>query len=351
MMYGFGDCSKPLLESAQLVEEIVHQQMNSMLIQSAEIATTRGARFIGCEDLLFMMRKDKIKLKRILKYLEIKDSRNVLLKNMCSEDEDPLESPGVGDIKSSLIPRHKRVKLCMDFLNSIDETGDLTNIMDDDIVDDTKLARDFRRDRQTSCMDAAQYLEYAEARQASFCRKYRASKFRDWLLKDSLTDIKPNSLAMELFNYLAYETVAQIVDLALLVKQDAEPDPFKRIQPPLVCSTECLNFQVFPTTSRSSTSVSESPTQSSSPPSSPASHASGSVPPTLNMQQSTTPPKAKPKKAKKVNTKSGSEIRMGDGITPDNIREAIRRYWKESGPLHLFSKAHRSNMSTRLLCC
>ncbi|KAJ1149123.1 hypothetical protein NDU88_001941 [Pleurodeles waltl] len=56
----------------------------------------------------------------------------------------------------------------------------------------------------------------------------KATKFRDWL-DCSLMEIKPNAVAMEILAYLAYETVAQLVDLALLVKQDMSPktcDPF-----------------------------------------------------------------------------------------------------------------------------
>eukprot|EP00064_Thunnus_orientalis_P023210 superscaffoldBa00008557_g23442 len=37
----------------------------------------------------------------------------------------------------------------------------------------------------------------------------KASKFRDWLDCSSL-ELKPNSIAMEILSYLAYETVAQV---------------------------------------------------------------------------------------------------------------------------------------------
>lgn len=36
----------------------------------------------------------------------------------------------------------------------------------------------------------------------------KASKFRDWLDCSAL-EVKPNSVAMEILSYLAYETVAQ----------------------------------------------------------------------------------------------------------------------------------------------
>ncbi|TKC52571.1 hypothetical protein EI555_018271 [Monodon monoceros] len=83
-----------------------------------------------------------------------------------------------------------------------------------------------RAERQTRIMDSAQYAEFCESRQLSFSKK--ASKFRDWLDCSSL-EIKPNVVAMEILAYLAYETVAQLVDLALLVRQDMVTkagDPF-----------------------------------------------------------------------------------------------------------------------------
>ena len=33
MMHGFGDCRRPLVESASLIETVVHQQMTSLLQQ------------------------------------------------------------------------------------------------------------------------------------------------------------------------------------------------------------------------------------------------------------------------------------------------------------------------------
>lgn len=59
-------------------------------------------------------------------------------------------------------------------------------------------------------MNEAQYLKYCEMRQESFADKAKATKFRDWILKDSLTEIKPNLFALEVLQYLAFETVAQV---------------------------------------------------------------------------------------------------------------------------------------------
>lgn len=73
MMHGFGDNSEPLYESAKIIEDVVLQQMRTIVRKACEIAdrrtTTRRSNIISGEDLLFLLRKDKIKLQRLVKYL------------------------------------------------------------------------------------------------------------------------------------------------------------------------------------------------------------------------------------------------------------------------------------------
>jgi hypothetical protein len=69
MMHGFGDSRTPLLESASLIETIVQQQQWAIINQAADVAAMRGAKCIGPEDILFLLRKDRIKTHRLLKYL------------------------------------------------------------------------------------------------------------------------------------------------------------------------------------------------------------------------------------------------------------------------------------------
>ncbi|XP_033611635.1 transcription initiation protein SPT3 homolog [Cryptotermes secundus] len=69
MMYGFGDARSPLLESANLIETVVQQQQWAIVSQAADVAALRGAKCIGPEDILFLLRKDRIKTHRLLKYL------------------------------------------------------------------------------------------------------------------------------------------------------------------------------------------------------------------------------------------------------------------------------------------
>ncbi|NXO39804.1 SUPT3 protein, partial [Locustella ochotensis] len=216
--FSLGDARRPLHETAVLVEDIVHTQLINLLQQAAEVSQMRGARVISAEDLLFLMRKDKKKLQRLLKYMFFRDYKSKIVKGI--EEDDLLED------KFNSNNTNKRQKLAQDFLNSIDQTGELLAMFEDDEIDDVKQERMERAERQTRTMDSVQYAEFCESRQLSFSKK--ASKFRDWLDCSSM-EIKPNAVAMEILAYLAYETVAQLVDLALLVKQDMTPkagDPF-----------------------------------------------------------------------------------------------------------------------------
>jgi transcription initiation protein SPT3 len=73
MMHGFGDSSEPLYESAKIIEDVVLQQMKTIVRKACEIADRQASskknNIINGEDLLFLMRKDKVKLQRIMKYL------------------------------------------------------------------------------------------------------------------------------------------------------------------------------------------------------------------------------------------------------------------------------------------
>ncbi|VDI57308.1 transcription initiation protein SPT3 [Mytilus galloprovincialis] len=230
MMYGFGDCRKPLYDTAVLVEEIVKQQMISLLYQAMDVAIMRNARFIGLEEFLFLLRKDKIKLKRFLQYMGLKDLKAIALKG--GEEEESPETP-----------------------------GELISLFEDiDEKDEIKHERLLRAELRTRGMDQKQYMEYFEARQASFNRRYKTQRFKEWLLTGINLEVKPNPHALEVLSYFSYETVAQIVDLALLVKQDmraSSGDPLVRNTPNV-----CVNlYDLSPVSGPAAPVVPTTPTQ------------------------------------------------------------------------------------------
>ncbi|XP_067840582.1 transcription initiation protein SPT3 homolog isoform X1 [Heptranchias perlo] len=337
MMYALGDARRPLQETAVLVEDIVHSQLINMLHQAAEISQVRGARVIAAEDILFLMRKDKRKLRRLLRYMSFRDFKSKIIKGV--EDEDVIEA----DKSSSSI--NKRQKLYQEFLSSIDQTGELLGLLEEDDADEVKQERLERAERQTRMMDSSQYAEYCESRQLSFAKK--STKFKDWLDCSSM-EVKPNPVAIEIMAYLAYETVAQLVDLALLVKQDMAAktgDPFNNAR----SATLAHHNTTLPETQVQVQSVSlksnpDSP--ENTPPSTPTTPASAAlhlVSKTHSgnmgnggMGQDSSNTKAKTRKRKKSAAACGLETHS-DAIQPSHIREVIRRYSHKIGPLSPFT--------------
>ncbi|XP_041044786.1 transcription initiation protein SPT3 homolog isoform X1 [Carcharodon carcharias] len=349
MMFAFGDSRRPLPETAVLVEDIVHSQLINMLHQAAEISQVRGARVIAAEDILFLMRKDKGKLRRLLRYMSFRDFKSKIIKSV--EDEDVIEA----DKSSSSI--NKRQKLYQEFLSSIDQTGELLGLLEEDDADEVKQERLERAERQTRMMDSSQYAEYSESRQLSFAKK--STKFKDWLDCSSM-EVKPNPVALEIMAYIAQETVAQLVDLALLVKQDMAAktgDPFNNARSvTLAHPNAALPETQLQVQSVSLKSNPDSP--ENTPPSTPTTPASAThlVSKTHSgnmgnggMGQEPSNTKAKTRKRKKSAAACGLETHS-DAIQPSHIREVIRRYSHKIGPLSPFTSAYRRTGMTFLAC-
>uniref|UniRef100_A0A4W3I7J2 SPT3 homolog, SAGA and STAGA complex component n=1 Tax=Callorhinchus milii TaxID=7868 RepID=A0A4W3I7J2_CALMI len=311
MMYALGDARRPLHETAALVEDVVHSQLINMR-----------------------------KLRRLLRYMSYRDFKSKIVKGV---EEDDIFDP---DKSSSSI--NKRQKLYQEFLSSIDQTGDLLGLLEEDETDEVKQERLERAERQTRMMDSAQYAEYCESRQLSFAK--RATKFRDWLDWSSM-EVKPNAVAVEIMAYLAYETVAQLVDLALLVKQDMAAktgDPFSHAR----SATLVHHHITLPELQVQSINVKSNPdSPENTPPSTPTTPASsaqhlgfkahsGNIG-NGSMGQDSNSAKAKTRKRKKSAAACGLEAHS-DAIQPSHIREVIRRYSHKIGPLSPFTVRNNS---------
>uniref|UniRef100_A0A3Q2T997 SPT3 homolog, SAGA and STAGA complex component n=2 Tax=Fundulus heteroclitus TaxID=8078 RepID=A0A3Q2T997_FUNHE len=303
MMFALGDARRPLYETAALVEDVVHTQLINMLHQACEGAALRGSRVISAEDILFLMRRDKRKLARLLQYLQFRDYKSKLLKTL--EEEDAQQEQGGAAAGGN--PRRQR--LAQDFLAWMDQTGEYLSLAERQEVDPVKVERMERLERHTRNMDVAQYTEFCESRQLSFAKK--ASKFRDWLDCSNL-ELKPNSMATEILSYLAYETVAQIVDLSLLVKQEmtVKMNPVSH-----VISASYIHYNTHPEVKKDP----DSP--EATPPSTPGSSHSSKP---LLQGNGGADSRARQRKRKKS---SPATVEPPSGaIQPCHIREAIRRY-------------------------
>ncbi|XP_067007758.1 transcription initiation protein SPT3 homolog isoform X2 [Anabrus simplex] len=296
MMHAFGDNPIPLQSSVNLVETVVYQQMQLLLHRATDIAVLRGSKSIGIEELLFLMRKDRVKINRLLNYLAVKDMKASFLGTI----EDAGDNGAVtGDPVS---PPKKRKRMCLDYLKTIDQTGELTE-KECQPFDSVKHERNVRAELMSQQLDENRYIKYSHARRVSFKVAYsRSHKLRDWLLsKGEIPDLpKSSSLVYEILCYLAYETVAQIVDLALLVRQDAAAQPGDAF------SYYVAGFTRMP----------------------------GYYPPQHTAEL------------------SGKQIGGPPPLTPAEIQEALRRYWSpQLCPWSPFSKTVPEYINTRLLTC
>ncbi|XP_077350954.1 transcription initiation protein SPT3 homolog [Festucalex cinctus] len=306
MMFALGDARRPLHETAALVEDIVHTQLITMLHQASEGATLRGSRVIAVEDILFLMRRDKRKVSRLLKYLQFRDYKSKLLKGL--DDDDAVEQ-GAGSSGTVAGGNQRRQRLAQDYLQWLDHTGELVSLAERQEMDPVKQERLERLERHSRAMDQTQYAEFCESRQLSFAKK--ASKFRDWLDCSSL-ELKPNGVAMEILSYLAYETVAQIVDLSLLVKQETVP---KTNAVTHVISASHINYNTHVEVKK------ESDSPEATPPSTPGSSHSSKP---LLQGNGSLDGRARQRKRKK-SSPATAEPPSG-AIQLCHIREAIRRY-------------------------
>lgn len=198
MMFGFGDSHKPNPDTVRYVEQIVLNQLR-MIVQEA-LKYVNGNNVRG-EELVFLMRKNKYKMRRFIKYLMNKDMKKQI--------EDPMIDL-TNERKNSII----------EFIERIDETGELTDMTE---FDETKYERQLRADRISVALDEEKYMKFFKARCTSFKSKQMSQfksleKLRLWV--DPKKEINFTSSALDVLAYYAYETVAQLTDYSLLVRLD-----------------------------------------------------------------------------------------------------------------------------------
>jgi len=299
MMHAFGDCSQPMLTSAQLIESIVHEQLDSLIDRASAVAQLRNSTAIGAEDILFLLRKDKSKLVRLINHLYVKDIRQTFNDHSSNSEFRPF------DVSRS--QQSRRVKICYDYLSQLDEFGEYKKVFNQALFDEIKNQRMRRMDSQTRNMTYQEYNAFAKARQVSFVSKIKPEKFSEWLLSNK-PDTNISVFAFEMIQYLAHETVAQIVDLSLLVKQDNEREPNDPLSVLITKSShnksERTNIQ----------------------------HPSHQQSQSQNCQTSSDP----------ISTvqSGGHHLKC---ITPNNIHEAMRRYCSPSGPFKEYQAKDKSS--------
>lgn len=70
MMYGFGDDQNPYTESVELLEDLVFKYINEITKKAIDVGRTGK---ITVDDIMFLIRKDRRKCKRVEKLLEMNE--------------------------------------------------------------------------------------------------------------------------------------------------------------------------------------------------------------------------------------------------------------------------------------
>ncbi|KAJ3051706.1 Transcription initiation protein spt3 [Rhizophlyctis rosea] len=227
MMFVFGEVAEPLEETTLLVEEIVRTQMIEIIIQSVAQAAKRGSRYLSAEDVIFLIRHDRLKVNRMRSYLSWKDMRKSAKERTDGplEAEEILDDQGAGVEKAAKGNKKAKVKFSWDVLNSY------SSILEDDDEDDVdeedmqayedQVARLRMADEVTRTMTKDEYIYYSECRQASFTYK-KAKRFRNWCMMAVYYDNKPPADVMDILGFLGYEMVSKLTETALHVKKEQD---------------------------------------------------------------------------------------------------------------------------------
>ncbi|XP_065219629.1 transcription initiation protein SPT3 homolog [Planococcus citri] len=294
MMFGLGDCPNPLESTAKVIEEIVLDQMHSILCQAEEISARRNAKIISPQDLLFLMRNDAVKLQRLINYLALKDQKSVFQNGLAFSSNGDVSVDGTTYMVSM---QSNRSQICIAYLK---ELGiDISTDPSKQIFDPVKIKRQMRADWMSKTLPPKLYAEYAKSRQLSFHGRFRKiQKFLDWISARHGENIVPKlkTSTHDILVYLAKETIAQLLDLVFLLRQDKMAAPGNPYSKAVIMNAHSnLRKEVYGSNSR---------------------------------VESTSP------------------------VTPEEIREVVRRYWSNQlCPFGLFSRTFSRNIRNRVMAC
>lgn len=235
MMYVAGETADSPLETTQIIEEVVREQVVEILQQCQEQAIRRGVRTITVNDLFFLIRKDVAKTDRLKNFLSWKDVRKSAKDSDDKGDgadigadelgggEAVPAGPMVGDAGRKGTKRAKIV-LPWDpesfYSTQVPEREDEE---DDDQGESNEatLKRLRAADERTRNMTREEYVHWSECRQASFTFR-KSKRFREWAGFGVITDGKPNDDIIDILGFLTFEMVQTLTEEALQVKKEDE---------------------------------------------------------------------------------------------------------------------------------
>lgn len=244
MMHGFGDNPNPNPATVVLVENIVLQQLRSILQEALKISEIRGRKNISNYEIIFLMRKNIMKLKQLQDYqisLETIDQRT---SHINVTDEEVLYVDRVEEENNTKQLKQRRNHI--EIIQHLDELDEVKHIK----LNTVAMTRKLRASRLSEQLPLGKYEAYHKARRASFRSNSSFNKafakLEKWVNPNK--ELKVTILALEVLGFIAYETVAEIVDSVYLIRQDAHKkpnDPFSKFDGGFFCNPGSLQNAVY----------------------------------------------------------------------------------------------------------
>ncbi|KAI5463360.1 transcription initiation factor IID, 18kD subunit-domain-containing protein [Mariannaea sp. PMI_226] len=230
MMYVSGETAEPPVETTSIIEDIVRQQVIELLRNCTELASRRGSKSIGINDLIFLIRHDQAKVSRLRTFLSWKDVR----KNVKDSDdkgadadlaggEDPVEGTAGNDEAAK---KNKKAKVGLPWEPASFYSVEVPERDDEDDEEEEEmnyitLQRLRKADERTKAMTREEYVTWSEYRQASFTYR-KGKRFREWAGFGIVTDSKPSDDIVDILGFLTFEMVQTLTEIALKVKEQED---------------------------------------------------------------------------------------------------------------------------------
>lgn len=210
---------------------LIAKPPDQQLRTCTELASRRGSKSIGINDLIFQIRHDQAKVSRLRTFLSWKDVR----KNVKDSDDKGADADlaagddpvgGVGGPVDEAAKKNKKAKVGLPWEPSSFYPVEVPERDDEDDEDEDEmnfitLQRLRRADERTKAMTKEEYVTWSEYRQASFTYR-KGKRFREWAGFGIVTDSKPSDDIVDILGFLTFEMVQTLTEIALRVKEQED---------------------------------------------------------------------------------------------------------------------------------
>ncbi|KAJ4347010.1 Transcription initiation protein spt3 [Didymosphaeria variabile] len=235
MMFVSGETGEPSPETTTLIESIVQDQVQHMLRECTTLATRRGSKSIGTDDLFMLIRHDRAKISRLRHFLQWKDvRRSVKDSDDKGGDAGADVAAGDADLAAGVVgagpaapgdagkkAKRAKVDLVWDVQSFFAENPPLMDDVEDEEEEEMNYAtlqRLKNADERTKNMTREEYVHWSDCRQASFTYR-KGKRFKEWAGFGLITDSKPSDDIIDILGFLTFEIVQTLTEEALRVKE------------------------------------------------------------------------------------------------------------------------------------